>query len=85
MMFLIKSILVGVLLGAGAILPGVSSGVLCVILGIYDKLINSLFGLFKNFKKNFLYILPIAIRWSNWYFLCWKYPKSFIYFISYSN
>ena len=27
----------GILIGSGAILPGISSGVICVILGIYDK------------------------------------------------
>ena len=32
----------GILIGAGAILPGISSGVLCVIFGIYDKLIYSI-------------------------------------------
>lgn len=52
---------VGILLGVGAILPGISSGVICVILGIYDKLIDSIFGLFKDFKKNFFYIMPIAL------------------------
>ena len=49
----IKDFIIGILLGSGAILPGISSGVLCVIFGIYDKLINSILGLFKNFKKNF--------------------------------
>lgn len=57
----IQNFLIGILLGAGAILPGVSSGVLCVIFGIYDKLINSIFGLFKNFKKNFSFLFPIFI------------------------
>ena len=56
-----KDFVIGILLGSGAILPGISSGVLCVIFGIYDKLINSIFGLFKNFKKNFQYLLPIAL------------------------
>ena len=51
----------GILLGAGAILPGVSSGVICVILGIYDKLVNSLCNLFKDFKHNFLYLFPIGL------------------------
>ena len=32
---------IGILIGAGAILPGISSGVLCVIFGIYEKLVNS--------------------------------------------
>ena len=57
----VKDFFIGILLGAGAILPGISSGVLCVIFGIYDKLINSIFGLLKNFKQNFLYLLPIAL------------------------
>lgn len=52
---------VGILLGAGAILPGVSSGVICVIMGIYDKLIDSIFNLFKDFKKNFFYLFPIGL------------------------
>ena len=29
--------LIGILMGFGAILPGVSSGVFCVIFGIYEK------------------------------------------------
>ena len=56
-----KNFFIGILLGSGAILPGISSGVICVILGIYDKLINSVLGLFKDFKKNFSYLFPIAI------------------------
>lgn len=50
----------GVFIGSGAILPGISSGVLCVILGIYDKLVESVLGIFKD-KKNFFYLLPIAL------------------------
>lgn len=51
----------GFFLGAGAILPGFSSGVLCVIFGIYEKLLNSILGLFKDFKTNFLFLLPFAL------------------------
>lgn len=57
----IKNIFIGILIGAGAILPGVSSGVICVITGIYDKLINAIFSLCKDFKKNFAFLLPLAI------------------------
>lgn len=56
-----KNFLIGILLGSGAILPGISSGVICVILGIYDKLINSVLGLFRDFKKNFAYLFPLAL------------------------
>lgn len=55
------STLKGTLIGAGAILPGISSGVLCVIFGIYEKLVDSVLGLFKNFKKNVAFLFPIVI------------------------
>ena len=42
-------------------MPGISSGVLCVIFGIYDKLVNSVLGIFKNFKTNFLFLLPLLL------------------------
>lgn len=51
----------GILIGSGAILPGISSGVFCVIFGIYEDLVNSVLGLFKNFKTNFLFLLPFAV------------------------
>lgn len=57
----IRDIIKGILIGSGAILPGISSGVLCVIFGIYDKLVESVLGIFKDFKKNFLYLLPIVV------------------------
>lgn len=57
----IVDILKGIALGAGCILPGISSGVLCVIFGIYEKLVDSVLDIFKDFKKNFLFLLPIFI------------------------
>ena len=39
-MYFVSSIFKGIALGAGAILPGISSGVLCVIFGIYEKLLD---------------------------------------------
>lgn len=51
----------GIIIGLGAILPGISSGVLCVIFGLYDKLLYSVLHIFKSFKQNFLFLLPIAI------------------------
>lgn len=60
MKFLIDC-LKGICIGSGAILPGISSGVLCVIFGIYDKLVDSVLGIFHNFKKNLLFLLPIVI------------------------
>lgn len=56
-----KSVIIGTFLGGGAILPGISSGVLCVIFGIYEKLVNSILGIFKDFKNNFKFLLPICL------------------------
>ena len=39
-MSLIINFFKGIAIGAGAILPGISSGVLCVIFGIYEKLLD---------------------------------------------
>ena len=47
---------IGILIGAGAILPGISSGVLCVIFGIYEKLVNSVLNFFKDTKNNLKFI-----------------------------
>lgn len=60
-MTFIFDILKGIVLGAGCILPGISSGVLCVVFGIYEKLIDSILNIFKDFKKNFLFLFPIFI------------------------
>ena len=60
-MTFLYNILIGILIGAGAILPGISSGVLCVIFGIYDKLIDSILGFFKNIKENFKFLFPICV------------------------
>lgn len=57
----IKDAIKGIAIGAGAILPGVSSGVLCVIFGIYEKLLDSVINILKNFKENIKFLLPIVI------------------------
>ena len=51
----------GILIGAGAILPGISSGVICMIFGLYEKLINCILGFFKDIKENFKFLFPIAM------------------------
>ena len=51
----------GLLIGIGMTLPGVSGGVIAVILGIYDKIIYSLSNFFHDYKKNLKFLLPIII------------------------
>lgn len=58
---MILNIFKGILIGAGAILPGISSGVLCVIMGIYEKLLDSVLNFFKDIKNNLKYLFPIVL------------------------
>ncbi len=54
----------GIVLGVAFIIPGVSGGTLAVLMGIYENLIEAVSNFykgFKNFKKYFLYLLPIAL------------------------
>lgn len=60
-MSFLTSFLQGIAIGAGSILPGISSGVLCVVFGIYEKLIDSILNLFKDLKNNFNFLFPIVI------------------------
>lgn len=53
--------MLGFLIGAGAILPGISSGVFCVALGLYEKLVDSILHFFKNIKENIRFLFPILI------------------------
>lgn len=58
-------ILKGIVLGTSFILPGVSGGVLSVVMGIYDKLIEAVSHFYEswaNFKRyfNFLFFLGIG-------------------------
>lgn len=56
-----KRLLAGAGIGVAAAVPGVSGATIAVILKIYKSLIESVSTLFKNFKKNFLFLLPIII------------------------
>lgn len=51
----------GIAIGSGAILPGISSGVFCVIFGIYEKLLDSILHFFHNTKNNFNFLFPIIL------------------------
>lgn len=52
--------LIGILIGTAMIIPGVSGSVIAVIFGVYDKSITALTNLFKNFKKNIIYLFILG-------------------------
>jgi putative membrane protein len=51
----------GFMMGIANIIPGVSGGTIAIILGIYEELINRVSNLFKDFKENLKFIIPIGI------------------------
>ena len=58
--FLLR-LLQGALIGLGAVLPGVSGGVLCVIFGVYAPMMELLSHPFSTFKKHIRLLLPIVL------------------------
>ena len=60
-MNIVLNFIKGIAIGAGAILPGISSGVICVIFGVYEKLLNAVLNFFKNIKENFKLLFPTAL------------------------
>ena len=54
-------ILRGMAIGVAFIIPGFSGGSVAAILGIYEKLIGAIAGIFRDFKNNILTLLPIGI------------------------
>ncbi len=57
----LSNYLKGIAIGSGAILPGISSGVFCVIFGIYEKLLDSILNFFDDIKKNTKFLFPILL------------------------
>ena len=50
------NIIKGTAIGVGAILPGISGGVLCVVFGIYRPMMDFLSNPIKAFKKYYMYM-----------------------------
>ena len=60
MLFLFR-VVQGAFIGLGAVLPGISGGVLSVILGIYKPIMELLSNPFKNFKTHVPPLIPVFI------------------------
>ena len=51
----------GAVIGLGAVLPGISGGVLCVVFGIYKPIMELLSHPLKNFKTHVPKLLPVIV------------------------
>jgi len=50
----------GIIVGLGGVAPGLSGSVLLIIFGLYQKTLDSLGNLFRNFRKNIRFLLPLV-------------------------
>lgn len=58
---LLVQLLQGALIGLGAVLPGISGGVLCVVFGIYKPVMRLLANPLRNFRKYVPMLMPVII------------------------
>lgn len=56
-----KSVLLGFFVGLAVIVPGISGSTVAIIFKLYDQFLYAVGNLFKQFKKCFAFLLPIAI------------------------
>ena len=53
----------GIIIGSGAILPGISGGVLCVTFGLYQPMMALLAHPIRAFRSSWRLFLPVVIGW----------------------
>lgn len=58
---IIMRLIHGAIIGLGAVLPGISGGVLCVVFGVYKPIMELLSHPFKAIKKYAKLLIPIVI------------------------
>ncbi len=51
----------GIVIGIGGIAPGLSGSVLLVIFGLYQKTITAISTIFKDFKNNLKFLIPLFL------------------------
>ncbi len=51
----------GIVVGVANIIPGVSGGTIAVIVGVFDRLVEAVNTLFKKFKSNMLFLIPLGL------------------------
>ena len=51
----------GLVTGMGGISPGFSGSILLVMFGLYEKTLEAIVNIVKDFKKNFFFLLPLLL------------------------
>lgn len=61
LLHILTLVIKGMIIGVGAILPGISGGVLCVAFNIYEPLMELFANPIKGFKKHYKLVLSVGI------------------------
>lgn len=87
--FFLKRMLAGFVMGVGGILPGVSGGIMAVSMGIYEPMIAALYGFFKNAKRNAVFLLPLILGGAlgllgtsnlvEWFIVNYRFPVMYLF------
>lgn len=82
-------VLKGLVVGASMLVPGVSGGTTCIILGIYDRLIHAVSTLFSDIWKNLAFLILFCVgagagivlfsRVMLWAVETWELPMMFLF------
>ncbi len=57
----LPTFLKGIIVGLGAMAPGLSGSILLVLFGLYQKVVNTVSHIFKDFKRNLLFLIPLIL------------------------
>lgn len=68
----------GILIGTGAILPGISGGVLCVAFGLYEPIMEFFVHPLQSLRKNSRLFLPILLGGAVGFVLLAKVVEAFL-------
>ena len=55
------NLLRGAAIGVAFIIPGFSGGSVAALLGIYERMVGAVAGLFRNFKESFRFLFPVGL------------------------
>lgn len=51
----------GILIGIAVVIPGLSGSIFAVVVGLYEPILHSVNNVRKEFKKSFMFLLPIVL------------------------
>lgn len=60
-MNMLRNFLKGLIIGMGAIAPGVSGGAFAIMLGVYDKITDAIGNFYIDFKEKFLFLSTLGL------------------------